>query len=96
MVANAIVQTVGQGGDERTMVVANFADTNWADDNNSTTTAQRVDRFPGSILDFVFVAGDARNWRSSSRTIIRTDDFPDTADTSDHRPVEATLDPDGH
>ena len=75
------------------MVVANFADTNWADDNDAVALDQRIDRYPGSTLDIVFVAGDARQWRSTSRVIVRPNDFPDTVDTSDHRPVEAVLGP---
>ena len=58
-------------------------DTNWADRNGDG-----VDDYPGSMLDFAFVAGAAKNWHPQARVITRRDDFPDNARTSDHRPVE--------
>lgn len=91
IIPNALVETTPPGPDQRTFVAAHFADSNWADDNDSET--ERVDRFPGSILDFVFVAQGAREWTGRSSVIVREGDFPDTADTSDHRPVEARFDP---
>lgn len=42
-----------------------------------------------SVLDFVFVGGDAQGWVSESAIIIRDGDFPDDITTSDHRPVQA-------
>lgn len=42
-----------------------------------------------SVLDFVFVAGDARSWSGRSEIVVRTADFPDSDTTSDHRPVFA-------
>jgi endonuclease/exonuclease/phosphatase family metal-dependent hydrolase len=60
-------------------------DTNWSDDG----TGQ--DRYPGSCLDFVFVAGKARQWNSTSQVIVRDGDFPDDDTTSDHRPVELII-----
>ncbi len=93
VIANAMVESTSAGANQRTMVVANFVDTNWSDGNSQTDPNQRVDSFPGSILDFVFVAQGARKWRARSRAIVRANDFPDTADTSDHRPLEATFDP---
>lgn len=65
-----------------------FVDTNWDDDNGD-------DEFRDSILDFVFLAKGSRNWGAESRVIVRSGDFPDNAMKSDHRPVEATLDPAG-
>lgn len=44
-----------------------------------------------SVLDFVFVAGPAQQWRAESAIIVVDGDFPDNAATSDHRPVMAQL-----
>jgi hypothetical protein len=66
-----------------------WVDTNW--DANSSGG----DDFRDSLLDFVFVANGARSWAAESRVIVRPGDFPDDETTSDHRPVEATLDPSG-
>jgi len=44
-----------------------------------------------SILDFVFLAQSAGVITGTSRVIVEAGDFPDTNDTPDHRPVEATL-----
>jgi endonuclease/exonuclease/phosphatase family metal-dependent hydrolase len=60
-------------------------DSNWADDRRITD--RRVDRYPDSILDFVFVANDARNWNGRSNVVVRPGDFPDDEKTSDHRPL---------
>ena len=43
------------------------------------------------MLDFVFVAGEARQWPSSSEIVVAPRDFPDSDRTSDHRPVRAEL-----
>lgn len=45
-----------------------------------------------SVLDFVFVAGPARDWQATSEIIVRDGDFPDDMMTSDHRPVMAVFD----
>jgi endonuclease/exonuclease/phosphatase family metal-dependent hydrolase len=60
-------------------------DSNWADDRNITD--RRVDRYPDSILDFVFVANEAKNWNGVSSVVVRPGDFPDSDKTSDHRPL---------
>jgi hypothetical protein len=91
VVPNAVVESTAAGPNQRTKVIANFADSNWADDNDETEPDKRVDKYPNSILDFVFVAKGACSWRARSRVIVRPGDFPDTAHTSDHRPVEAVL-----
>jgi hypothetical protein len=44
-----------------------------------------------SVLDFVFVAGAARDWQATSEIVVREGDFPDDTTTSDHRPVKAVL-----
>lgn len=44
-----------------------------------------------SVLDFVFVAGPAKNWLASSDIVVADGDFPDDETTSDHRPVRVTL-----
>ncbi len=43
------------------------------------------------VLDFVFVANDARAWPATSQIIVRPGDFPDDTTKSDHRPVMATF-----
>ena len=61
-------------------------DTNWADRNEDG-----VDDYPGSILDFAFVAKSAKEWKTTSRVIVRDGDFPDDETTSDHRAVEMVV-----
>jgi exonuclease III len=63
-----------------------FIDTNWADRNKDG-----VDDYPGSMLDFVFVAHGAKEWKADCRILVADDDFPDDEKTSDHRPVELTV-----
>lgn len=45
------------------------------------------------ILDFIFVAGPARDWTAVSEVIVRQGDIPDNALKSDHRPVVAIFVP---
>lgn len=66
-------------------------DSNWSRDRR--VIDGNVDRFPDSILDFIFVANEAQQWRSESNVVVRDGDFPDTDETSDHRPIIATFDP---
>jgi endonuclease/exonuclease/phosphatase family metal-dependent hydrolase len=68
-----------------------LVDTNWAGARDNP----KRDRFPDSILDFVFVANGATAWQGESRVIVRPGDFPDDETTSDHRPVVATFTPGG-
>ena len=63
-----------------------WIDTNWADRNDDG-----VDDYPGSMLDFVFVANGATEWKTTCRVIVREGDFPDDETTSDHRPVELVV-----
>jgi endonuclease/exonuclease/phosphatase family metal-dependent hydrolase len=42
-----------------------------------------------SVLDFVFVSGDAAGWTFDSHIVVVNGDFPDDHVKSDHRPVEA-------
>ena len=63
-------------------------DTNWADDPDQPG---QQDRFPDSILDFVFTATQASSWPASSQIIVREGDFPDGESRSDHRPLLATF-----
>jgi len=42
-----------------------------------------------SVLDFVFVAGPARDRQAMSEIVVEPGDFPDDERTSDHRPVLA-------
>ena len=66
-------------------------DSNWSDDRN--VKDRRVDRYPDSILDFIWVANDAKNWKGDSDVIVRAGDFPDSDKTSDHRPLIARFKP---
>jgi hypothetical protein len=50
-----------------------------------------IDRYPDSILDFIFVAGPAQEWQAHSWVVVRPGDFPDSGETSDHRPVVAAV-----
>ena len=63
-------------------------DTNWSDPDGDG-----MDNFPGSMLDFAFVAGRAKDWQPASNMIVRDGDFPDDETTSDHRPIELLLTP---
>ncbi|TWU51835.1 Endonuclease/Exonuclease/phosphatase family protein [Rubripirellula reticaptiva] len=63
-----------------------MVDSNWFDGNGDG-----VDDYPGSLLDFVFVGGEAKTWKSECRVLVREGDFPDDKITSDHRPVEFTI-----
>lgn len=63
-----------------------LVDTNWSDRDGDG-----IDNYIDSLLDFSFVAGAAKTWKASSRVIVRENDFPDDEKTSDHRPVELTL-----
>ena len=63
-------------------------DTNWYDPEKDG-----VDNYPGSMLDFAFVAGPAKDWSPTCRVIVRDGDFPDDKKTSDHRPIELLLTP---
>ena len=66
-----------------------LVDTNWAAARDNPAR----DRFPDSILDFVFVANGATGWNGASRVVVRPGDFPDDETTSDHRPVVASFRP---
>ncbi len=61
-------------------------DTNWYDPE-----PDGIDNYPGSMLDFAFVAQSAMEWECECRVIVREGDFPDDEMTSDHRPFEVTF-----
>ena len=61
-------------------------DSNWYDPE-----PDGQDNYPGSLLDFAFVAGPATEWNAICNVIVRPDDFPDDQMTSDHRPFELIL-----
>lgn len=65
-----------------------WIDTNWYDDPESP---DGEDDYPGSMLDFAFVAGPAKSWKATCKILIRDGDFPDDESTSDHRPFELLL-----
>jgi len=60
-------------------------DTNWYDNPEEP---DGKDDYPGSMLDFAFVSGPAKDWTKSCKVIVREGDFPDDEKTSDHRPYE--------
>ena len=64
---------------------------NWVDTNYYDGDGDGQDDFPGSMLDFAFLAGAAKSWPATFRVIERPGDFPDDATTADHRPVELTF-----
>ena len=68
-----------------------LVDSNWAGLRDNP----QQDRYPDSILDFVFVANGATAWQGESSVVVRPNDFPDDDCTSDHRPIIATLRPAG-
>lgn len=70
---------------------AELIDSNWYDVDPLAPREQRVDEYPGSLLDFVFVAGGAKAWPAKSWVVVREGDFPDDGTTSDHRPMAATF-----
>lgn len=57
-------------------------DTNWYD-----REGDGEDDYPGSMLDFAFVAGPAKGQSWKCEVIVREGDFPDDKKTSDHRPI---------
>jgi len=61
-------------------------DTNWYDPDGDG-----IDNYPGSMLDFTFVAGQAKQWQVTSKVLVRQGDFPDDNATSDHRPVQVVV-----
>ena len=63
----------------------------WIDSNWFDPEPDGKDNFPGSLLDFVFLAGPATEWHAECRILVREGDFPDDERTSDHRPVEVIL-----
>ena len=58
-------------------------DTNWYDNPQDP---DGKDDYPGSLLDFAFVLGPAKDWNAICKVIVRPGDFPDDETTSDHRP----------
>ena len=63
-----------------------MVDSNWFDGDGD-----QIDDYPGSILDFAFVAGPAKDWNATCRVLQWEGDFPDNANTSDHRPLELSV-----
>ena len=63
-------------------------DTNWYDNPREP---DGKDDYPGSMLDFAFVSGPAKDWTATVNVIVRDGDFPDDNKTSDHRPFELLI-----
>jgi len=59
-------------------------DTQWSDDDGK-------DRYPDSMLDFAFVANEAKEMKPQCSVIVTEGDFPDDEQTSDHRPVKLVV-----
>lgn len=66
-----------------------LVDSNWSEDRSIRD--RKVDRYPDSLLDFIFVANQAKSWQGKSTVIVREGDFPDDEKTSDHRPILGTF-----
>jgi endonuclease/exonuclease/phosphatase family metal-dependent hydrolase len=90
---NAAFDAMLEGGVWEWLKPDPLIDSNWSEDPKAAVKG--VDSYPGSILDFVLVANGAKDWKGTSDVIVRPDDFPDTDETSDHRPIIATFDPSG-
>lgn len=74
------------GGDWKWIEPKQLVDTNWADRNRDGK-----DDYPDSMLDFSFAAGPAKQWDITCEVIVRPGDFPDSAQTSDHRPIKTVV-----
>ena len=68
----------------------NMIDTNWFDNPEHP---DGHDDYPGSLLDFAFAAGPAETWDLTCNILVRPNDFPDDATTSDHRAFELIINP---
>jgi endonuclease/exonuclease/phosphatase family metal-dependent hydrolase len=86
---NAAHEAMIEGGVWQWLKPDPLVDSNWAEDREHPGR----DRYPDSILDFVFVANEAKKWKGESDVIVRAGDFPDSDKTSDHRPIIASFDP---
>jgi hypothetical protein len=65
-----------------------WIDTNWFD---NPERPDGKDDYPGSMLDFAFVAGPAKTWEMKCNILVQPDDFPDDEKRSDHRPFELLI-----
>lgn len=65
-----------------------LVDTNWFDNPEQP---DGKDDYPGSMLDFAFIAGPAKDWQTACQVIVRPGDFPDDSTTSDHRPFQLII-----
>jgi len=88
---NAAFDAMLEGDTWRWLEPDPLVDSNWSEDRQKGPPG--VDSYPGSILDFVFVANGAKGWRGTSDVVVRRGDFPDDDRTSDHRPIVATFRP---
>lgn len=77
----------GEHDGERTVKIeGTLIDSNWYG-------RDQTDLFRDSILDFIFVSNAARDWNSTANFLKVEGDFPDDQKKSDHRPLEAILNP---
>ena len=88
---NAAFDAMLEGGVWEWLEPDPLVDSNWSEDPRAEVKG--IDSYPGSILDFVFVANGAKTWKGTSDVVVRPGDFPDSDETSDHRPIIATFDP---
>ena len=91
MAGNQAYQLFTKGSVWKWLRPEELIDSNWSDINPRLPDDQRTDRYPDSILDFIFVAGPAQEWQAKSWVVVRPGDFPDSGETSDHRPVAAVV-----
>ncbi len=88
---NAAFDAMLEGGVWEWVKPDPLIDSNWSSDFRIQD--RNVDRYPDSILDFIFVANQAKGWHGKSAVVVRDEDFPDNEKTSDHRPLIADFNP---
>ena len=95
LLTTAILAEVDEGACLKDKSLPQKTDARWSAADSMVALVlpdnQRTDRYPNSILDFIFVAGPAQQWQAKSWGVVRPEDFPDSDETSDHRPVAAVV-----
>lgn len=91
---NFYYEVDGSGYDEGLDIIQENGAFEWVEPVeiiNTQCTAQGNGCRYNSVVDFIFVSGDAQNWNGISEIIVTEGDFPDDETTSDHRPVMAVF-----
>lgn len=83
---NAAMEIFLQDGTYQWLRPDPMIDSNYYDEDQDG-----VDDYIDSLLDFAFVAGEAKQWDAECDIIVREGDFPDDLQTSDHRPVQVII-----